>query len=84
MSFSRRRFLSAFPIATAASLPATRRLLAATQTEPARLRGPNDQVQFALIGAGIRGQQDASSALQVPNVKGVAVADCYDGRLRHA
>ncbi|WP_419804048.1 Gfo/Idh/MocA family protein [Terriglobus sp.] len=84
MSLSRRRFLSAFPIATAATLPATHRLLAATQAEPTRQRGPNDQVQFALIGAGIRGQQDASSALQVPNVKIVAVADCYDGRLRHA
>ena len=64
-------------------MPATHRLLAATQA-PARQRSPNDQVQIALIGAGIRGQQDASSALQNPGVKIVAVADCYDGRLRHA
>ncbi len=84
MSLSRRRFLSTFPIATAATLPATHRLLAAMQTASARQRGPNDQVQFALIGAGIRGQQIASAALQTPNVKIVAVADCYDGRLRHA
>ncbi|MFN2976579.1 Gfo/Idh/MocA family protein [Terriglobus aquaticus] len=84
MSFSRRRFLSTFPIATAATLPATHRLLAATQTAPARQRGPNDQIQFALVGAGIRGQQIASAALQTPNVKIVAVADCYDGRQRRS
>lgn len=83
MSLSRRRFLSTFPVASAAMFPATRYLLA-DQEPPVRQKGPNDQVQFALIGAGIRGQQIASAALQNPNVKIVAVADCYDGRLRHA
>lgn len=52
--------------------------------QPAPQRGPNDQLQIALIGAGIRGQQDAASAIQVPNVKIIAVADCYDGRLTHS
>ena len=47
-------------------------------------RSPNDLVQFALIGAGIQGQGDTKTALQVPGVKLVAVADCYDGRLAHA
>ncbi len=41
----------------------------------------NDQIQFALIGAGLQGQRDAAIALQVPGVRLVAVADCYDGRL---
>ena len=41
----------------------------------------NDHIQFALIGAGIQGQGDTATALRVPGVKLVAVADCYDGRL---
>ena len=45
---------------------------------------PNDHIQFALIGAGIQGQGDTKTALQVPGVKLVAVADCYDGRLAHS
>ena len=47
-------------------------------------RSANDLVQFALIGAGIQGQGDTRTAIQVPGVKLVAVADCYDGRLAHA
>jgi len=47
-------------------------------------RSPNDNIQLALIGAGIQGQGDTRTALQVPGVKLVAVADCYDGRLTHA
>src|ERR1051325_10617081 len=43
--------------------------------------GANDQIQLALIGAGSQGQYDTKVALQVPGVKLVAVADCYDGRL---
>jgi predicted dehydrogenase len=44
----------------------------------------NDHIQFALIGAGIQGQGDTKVAVQVPGVKLVAVADCYDGRLAHS
>src|SRR6202000_2651834 len=47
-------------------------------------RSANDNIQLALIGAGIQGQGDTRTALQVPGVKLVAVADCYDGRLAHA
>ncbi len=44
----------------------------------------NDHINLALIGAGIQGQGDTRTAVQVPGVKLVAVADCYDGRLAHA
>jgi predicted dehydrogenase len=57
-------------------------LFAQSPTRPQR--SPNDQIQLALIGAGIQGQGDTRTALQVPGVKLVAVADCYDGRLAHA
>jgi predicted dehydrogenase len=43
----------------------------------------NDHIQIALIGAGGQGQFDTSVAVQVPGVKLVAAADCYDGRLEH-
>ncbi len=62
--------------------PGLHRLASAAANEPRR--GPNDWIQIGLIGAGIRGQQDCTSALEVPNTKLIAVADCYDGRLRHA
>ena len=68
---------------TATSLSRNLHLLASAE-QPVRRLGPNDQIQIALIGAGIRGQQDCASALEVPNTKLVAVADCYDGRLQHA
>ena len=44
----------------------------------------NDHIQIALIGAGGQGQGDTSTAIQVPGVKVVAVADCYKGRLEHS
>lgn len=44
----------------------------------------NDHIQIALIGAGGQGQYDTRVAVQVPGVKLVAVADCYDGRLQHS
>jgi predicted dehydrogenase len=58
-------------------------LLAEVQGEAAGSRSANDQIQFALIGAGNQGQYDTRIALKVPGVKLVAVADCYDGRLTH-
>jgi predicted dehydrogenase len=59
------------------------RVLAAPDAEPARPRSANDQIQIALIGAGNQGQGDTRTALQVPGVKLIAAADCYDGRLVH-
>lgn len=58
--------------------------LAAEQQEPAAPVAANDHLQIALIGAGGQGQHDTAIALEVPGVKLVAVADCYDGRLQRS
>ena len=55
----------------------------AATAEPAKTYPVGDQIGLALIGAGGRGQDDTQTALQVPGVKLVAAADCYDGRLTH-
>jgi predicted dehydrogenase len=51
------------------------------QSEAAKPVAANDHIQIALIGAGGQGQGDTRTAVQVPGVKLVAVADCYNGRL---
>jgi predicted dehydrogenase len=58
--------------------------MAAPQAEPAKPTAANDHIQIALIGAGGQGQGDTKTAAQVPGVKVVAAADCYDGCLEHA
>jgi predicted dehydrogenase len=55
--------------------------LAAAGQEIRPATAANDHLQIALIGAGGQGQSDTKVALQVPGIKLVAVADCYDGRL---
>jgi predicted dehydrogenase len=55
-----------------------------TQGDPSRPVGANEHLQIALIGAGGQGMGDTKTAVQVPGVKLVAVADCYDGRLAHS
>ena len=71
--------------ATAGTVLATKvHALAAAQSEPAAPVAANDHIQIALIGAGGQGQGDTKVAAQVPGVKVVAVADCYDGRLAHS
>ncbi|HTV81479.1 MAG TPA: Gfo/Idh/MocA family oxidoreductase [Acidobacteriaceae bacterium] len=59
-------------------------LLRPAQDEAQKPVGANDHIQIALIGAGGQGQYDTATAAQVPGVKVVAAADCYDGRLTHA
>jgi predicted dehydrogenase len=54
------------------------------QTPAVAPKSANDQINLALIGAGIQGQFDTGVAITVPGVKLVAVADCYDGRLTHS
>jgi predicted dehydrogenase len=62
--------------------PAT--VLQPAQEEPQKPVAANDHIQIALIGAGGQGQYDTRTAVTVPGVKLVAVADCYDGRLAHS
>jgi predicted dehydrogenase len=82
---NRRSFLKVAGTVTANTLVATKlHALTSVQSESTKPIGANDQIQIALIGAGIQGQGDTKVALQVPGVKLVAVADCYDGRLAHA
>jgi predicted dehydrogenase len=50
---------------------------------PSRSRqSANDLVNLAVIGAGGMGSADVNTALEVPGVKLVAAADCFDGRLQ--
>jgi len=82
---NRRNFLKVAGTATAETLLAPKiYALTALQTAPAQPIATNDHIQFALIGAGIQGQADTKVAVQVPGVKLVAVADCYDGRLERS
>lgn len=50
----------------------------------ARSYGPNDRVRIATVGMGIIGFIDTETALKVPGVELVAVADLYEGRRVHA
>ena len=86
LEVNRRTFLkTAGAAATVEALLGSRtHLLAEAQSEPASPVAANDHIQIALIGAGGQGQFDTKTALQVPGVKLVAVADCYDGRLEHS
>ena len=59
-------------------------VLAAMQDEPAKPVAANDHIQIALIGAGGQGMFDTKVAVEVPGVKCVAVADCYNGRLERS
>jgi predicted dehydrogenase len=82
---NRRSFLKVASSATAASALAPKmHALLPTAAEPRARVSPNDHIQIALIGAGGQGQGDAKTAVEVPGVSIVAVADCYDGRLEHS
>ncbi len=84
--FGRRDFLKKGSIMTAGTFFAGStkiHLLAGVEGEPPKPIAPNDNIQIALIGAGGQGQHDTKVALQVPGVKVLAVADCYNGCLDH-
>ncbi len=89
---NRRNFLKVAGTATAEALLGPAGLAKAgqagiplqAQSEPNKPVAANDHIQIALIGAGGQGQYDTQTAVQVPGVKLVAAADCYDGRLTHA
>ncbi|HTI07446.1 MAG TPA: Gfo/Idh/MocA family oxidoreductase [Puia sp.] len=46
--------------------------------------GPSDTLQIACIGMGIMGYNDVATALKVPGIHLVGVADLYTGRLQRA
>jgi predicted dehydrogenase len=84
---NRRNFLKVAGTATAATAFGVKTYALSVKELDGAVAGPfspNDQIQLALIGAGIQGQGDTKTAVQVPGVKLVAVADCYDGRLAHS
>jgi predicted dehydrogenase len=82
---NRRNFLKAAGAVTAQTLLASKGTAPAeAQSESAISVAANDHIQIALIGAGGQGQGDTKVALQVPGVKLLAVADCYNGRLDHS
>jgi predicted dehydrogenase len=85
---SRRNFLKTLAT-TSAAMTVGSSLAAATQPMPIKIMqrqafSANDQINFALIGAGGMGVQDTTTALKVPGTKLVAVCDLYDGRLKEA
>ncbi len=81
--FDRRNFLKSAASVSAAGLFSGKVHALAAAAGQQRPVSANDHIQIALIGAGGQGQGDTYHALQVPGVKLVAVADCYDGRLAH-
>ncbi|RXH58605.1 Gfo/Idh/MocA family protein [Granulicella sibirica] len=84
-SLDRRVFLRGASLAAAQTFAGKLHLLAATLPDPAAPAvAANDHINLALIGAGGQGMGDTRWAVQVPGVKLVAVADCYDGRLAHS
>ena len=86
-NLTRRRFLqnsvaqSALLAGAAPGRGGAIHILREAAAEPAKPYSPSDQIGLALIGAGGRGQSDTQTALQVPGVRLVAAADCYNGRL---
>jgi predicted dehydrogenase len=82
---SRREFLK-MAAAGAAGMSAATASIEAIATRPVMqtIVAPSDRIQLALIGAGGQGMGDARTALRVPGVEIVAVADVYDGRLTRA
>jgi predicted dehydrogenase len=84
-SLNRRSFLGLAGAGTAATVMAPRlHALGWAEQEAAKPVAANDHIQIALIGAGGQGMGDTKTALMVPGVKLVAVADCYNGRLERS
>ncbi len=88
---SRRSFLKKAALGSAAlgsapyiiASPGSQELLLKREY-PSQNYTANDAINLALIGSGIQGIYDTSTALQVPGVQLVAVCDLYTGRLARA
>ena len=83
---SRRHFLKTAATSTiaAGTVPT---IMLGEENQPtavASSHSPNDTIRIGTIGMGKMGFGDTRTALQVPGVELVGVADCYDGRLMHA
>jgi predicted dehydrogenase len=84
MKTSRRDFLkTAAATGTFVGLPLIARASGPRQ-QTAQTVSPNDKIQIATIGLGGQGMGDTTTALRVPGVELIAVADLYDGRLARA
>lgn len=80
---SRRNFIKLAAAGTIAA-SASEHVLAWDGEDQDRQVSPNDRIQIATIGIGDMGAGDTQTALRVPGVELVAVADIYDGRLTRA
>jgi predicted dehydrogenase len=76
---SRRQFLKVAGVTAGASTTLVRAAAGLGAEEPAPV-APSDRIRIACLGAGGMGQGDTETALKVPGVELVAVADIYDGR----
>jgi predicted dehydrogenase len=81
---SRREFLKLAAASTIVAGSSTTILGSGGTQEPARNISPSDRIRLATIGIGGQGTGDTTTALRVPGVELVAVADVYDGRLVRA
>lgn len=79
---SRRDFLRIAATSAVAATGGVAVLPGTTVNLNASAVSPNDRIQLATIGMGIIGFEDTQTALKVPGVELVAVADCYKGRLK--
>ena len=92
MQNSRRSFLRKAVLGTAAVTSApmvlsgkyNQRLLLDARSYSSPGYAANDHINLAVIGSGIQGIYDTTSALRVPGVKLVAACDLYAGRLERA
>src|SRR4051812_9802868 len=75
---TRRDFLKTAAAGGVAAAPA---ILHAYELQPQAQPTAGDRIRLALIGAGGQGSSDTRTAVRVPGVELVAVADIYDGRL---
>jgi len=82
MSASRREFLKIAASGLAVSSSTAHAIEPAQQ--PSAAVSPLDRIRIGLIGAGGQGMGDTRTALNVPGVELVAVADVYQGRLDRA
>ena len=78
---SRRDFLKLATTSTLAASAAPTILGSSSATAAIGSVAPNNKIRLGTIGMGIIGFEDTQTALKVPGVELVAVADCYKGRL---